>query len=66
MSTYADDDERPNGAIETALWCNVCMLPSACRWNSRYKVWRTGRWKPTTVVVCEDCGAMLDKDGNPL
>lgn len=30
---FADEeDERPEGALETAIWCNSCMLPSGVRW----------------------------------
>jgi len=57
--------ERPEGAIETALWCNDCMLPSACRWPVR--VFAAGTGKPIgnlTVVVCADCGGRLSEDGD--
>jgi hypothetical protein len=56
------DSERPPGAIETALWCNRCMLPSACTWEAPVAT----PLGPTTVkvTVCIDCGSRLNENGD--
>lgn len=61
------DREPPEGAIETALWCNHCMLPSACRWP--VQVYAAGSGRPIgnmTVVICVDCGSRLSDEGDPV
>jgi hypothetical protein len=62
-----EDRERPEGAIETSLWCNGCMLPSACRWPVKVTAAGTDRVIGNmTVVICVDCGRRVDDDGNPV
>jgi len=63
--TDEPDRERPEGAIETGIWCNRCMLPSACEWEAVAMAagHPVGR---VTVVVCVDCGARLDSTGHPI
>jgi hypothetical protein len=57
--------ERPEGAEEVGLWCNRCMLPSACRWPVEVGSMGSGRKiSNLSVVVCVDCGARLDANGN--
>ena len=58
------DRERPPGAAETSLWCNRCMLPSACRFDLEVKT----PLGPVhqELILCIDCGSQLDKNGNAL
>lgn len=59
--------ERPEGAVETAIWCNRCMLPSACRWSvAVHAAGSNLRIGNLSVVICVDCGSRLDDDGNPV
>jgi len=52
------DEERPPNALETALWCNLCLLPSAMR----FAVAGTDR----SQVFCFDCQHYLDEEGIPI
>lgn len=59
--------DRPDGAIETAIWCNRCMLPSACRWPVSVHAAGSGRRIGNlSVIICVDCEARLDENGNPV
>jgi len=65
----ADDEadrERPEGAIETAIWANCCMLPSACRWPVLVATPQGQPLGQITVIICTDCGARLNEYGNPV
>lgn len=70
MHAFADDGERerPQGAMETAIWCNGCMLPSACRWpiDAFEEEIRRHFFNATYIDICEDCGNALDAEGWPI
>ena len=58
--------ERPEGAIEAGMWCNHCMLPSACKWEATIAVAGGREAGKINVVVCVDCGNRLDSNGDPI
>jgi len=63
MSSVLSDSEpeEPQGALETGLWCQSCLLPSGVRWPI---VTRLGhRLSKADIIACYDCGALLDENG---
>ncbi len=60
-----DREQPPEGAVETALWCNHCMLPSGVKWHlsasaAGMPIGKVG------VIVCMDCGSRLRPDGSVI
>lgn len=55
-----EDRPDPTDALETAIWCNRCMLPSGVRWP-----W-PGNDETPSFIACEDCDGWLNEDGNVI
>ena len=56
---------RPEGGLGYGLWCMECMLPSAILWrldDVGHPAGSAFRGQET-VVICEDCGTVLDDEG---
>jgi hypothetical protein len=61
VSTYDTEDRPdPTHALETALWCNRCMLPSGVRWP-----WPDAD-DGSFFDLCEDCDGYLDENSNVM
>lgn len=53
------EPEEPEGALETGLWCQRCLLPSGIKWPAMTKSGHmVGHF-----VVCQDCGGILNDNG---
>jgi len=61
------EPERPDEAVETALWCNSCMLPSGMQLELPVFDPATGvEIGKQHPIFCVDCGAILTGEGDVI
>jgi len=67
MIINRDYPEPSNRPVEVGLWCNICFLPSACKFQTIAQYWNGHLCgSDQTIIVCAECNTVLDDAGNPF